>query len=150
MVVEVTRYPNAIAALESAGWSSEASTSVERLNLEQLTTAGFETWPTALSTLQKLGVFEIKSMRRGRVDRFWVDAAKASSMLDASWAEKYQVRVSSRLLPIGCAYNDHMVLLLAEDGRVFGSYDDFLALLGENVFAAIELFLTNGEVEEIA
>ena len=146
----MTRYPNAKAALERAGWSSEVSTAVDRLNLEQLTAAGFATWPGAVSALQNLGVFEIEFTRRGRVDRFWVDAAKASSLLDASRVDKYEVRVASRLIPIGCAYNEHMVLLLAEDGRVFGSYDDFLALLGENVFAAIELFLTNGEVEEIA
>jgi hypothetical protein len=65
------------------------------------------------------------------------NAVRAARLMSADKSRTYEVRVGERLTPVGTAASSHVVLMVAESGRVYGAYDAFLARYGETVDAAI-------------
>ncbi|WP_433391397.1 SUKH-3 domain-containing protein [Micromonospora sp. KLBMP9576] len=66
-----------------------------------------------------------------------LDAVRATGAANPSRVHDYERRVGQRLAPVGLAASNHVVLMVAPSGQVFGGYDDFLALYGEDGKAAI-------------
>lgn len=139
-------YDTARAYLDSAGWDPLGA--AREFNVGRIHEAGYRTWPAALAVLSHLAGIVVEFTRNGRSDNLWVDPERACAMVFRNWVDDYESRVGSALLPIGFAYDDHMLLLLSEDGRVFGAFDEFLAWLGNDELAAVELLVTNGEIHE--
>lgn len=77
----------------------------------------------------------------GDVDTAWFDATKAVLDRDKGRVDTYSTRIAARMVPVGCALSDHLLVLLAEDGRFFGGYDDFLTELASDPIDLVESFI---------
>ena len=61
----------------------------------------------------------------------------------------YANRIQKALIPIGSAYRDHFVLLMANDNCVYGGYDNYLCKIGDSGFDAIEAIILDRKFIEI-
>lgn len=102
-----------------------------------LVAAGYSTWPELTALLLEFSGISIPFKRHGRNDTVWFDAERAVSWADPASVHEYETRVGTQLAPIGYAYHDHMLLLAAEDGRVVGAYDDYVAEVGASPIEAV-------------
>lgn len=74
----------------------------------------------------------------GAFDTCHFHAEWAASTIDLDTIREYEVRTGSRLSVVGEAFSDHMVLVMDDDGRLFGGYDDLLLKFGETPADAID------------
>ena len=51
--------------------------------------------------------------------------------------DDYELRIGKPLCLVGTAYRDYFVLMMSDDGNVYGAYDDFLCKIGDSGLAAI-------------
>ena len=65
----------------------------------------------------------------------------AVEFTDPLWVDDYSNRVGMPLLPVGYGLNDHLMILVASDGSIYGGFDDFFQRFGEDVPAAIEAIM---------
>lgn len=61
----------------------------------------------------------------------------------------YAIRIQKSLIPIGSAYRDHLVLLMADDNSVYGGYDTYLCKIGDSGTDAIEAMILDRNFTEI-
>ncbi len=61
----------------------------------------------------------------------------------------YARRVGKKLCLIGSAYREHMVLMMSEDGYVYGGYDDFLCEISNTGLGSIEAIIYDYDFIEI-
>ncbi len=61
----------------------------------------------------------------------------------------YSQRIGKELCLIGSAYRDHMVLMMSEDGYVYGGYDNFLCKISNTGLGAIEAIIYDRDFIEI-
>lgn len=78
------------------------------------------------------------------------------SFLDATRLEvperingSYALRIGKGLCLIGSAYREHMILMMSEDGYVYGGYDDFLCKIANSPLEAIEAIIDDKDFLEI-
>jgi len=103
--------------------------------------------------LEEFGNLRIDIHREGTgPDFFHFDAVKAANDVDPSWIKKnYSERLNGdQLCVIGQAFSNHLTLMMAEDGKVYGGYDDFLTFLGDTGYQAIENICKGEKGSEIA
>lgn len=53
----------------------------------------------------------------------------------------YEPRIGKKVCLIGSAYRDHFILMMADDGSVYGGYDSFLCKIADNGYEAIEAII---------
>ena len=73
----------------------------------------------------------------GRPDSCVLDAVEATGAIFESTVRSYEQRVLENLCPVGLAASRHLVLLISPSGRVYGGYDSFLGLYGEDGYQAV-------------
>lgn len=120
---------DATRALEDAGWRADRRVLIDS-DVSALENDGYETWPEAEDFLREFSRLIVSFQRRGKQDTVWFDAAKAAALSWKDWVDDYSGRAGLRLLPVGFAHRDHLLVMLGEDGRFFGGYDDYFAELG--------------------
>ncbi|MFY1651158.1 SUKH-3 domain-containing protein [Solwaraspora sp. WMMB762] len=74
----------------------------------------------------------LKHVVVGGFDECVLDAVRATGAVSPTRLHGYEGRVGQRLAPVGLAASNHVILMVAVSGQIFGAYDDFLALYGEN------------------
>ena len=124
-------------ALEAAGWSAERDVDVAP-HESALRSAGYAVWPSLLNLIREFAGLTVRFERNGRPDTAWFDPARAVRWADAQSVKAYEDRIHRRLAPVGYGYHDHMLLLASEAGQIFGTFDDFLADLGNSPVQAVE------------
>ncbi len=127
-------------ALKQAGWTparlidtTEAEDVYER--------AGYSVFDLGKEFLGRFGGLEIEFVRYGELDRIWFLAARTVEFTDPLWVDDYSNRAGMPLLPVGYGLNDHLMILVASDGSVYGGFDDFFQRFGDDVPAAIEAIM---------
>jgi hypothetical protein len=91
--------------------------------------------------LEEFGNLKIAINRESiGTDFFHFDVVKAMNDFDPRWIkENYSRRLNgTQLCVIGQAFSNHLTLMMSEDGKVYGGFDDFLTLLGGDGRQAIE------------
>lgn len=63
--------------------------------------------------------------------------------------EVYEERVGKKLCIVGTAYREHLILLMSEDGFVYGASDDFLCFFSNTGEGAIESIVMDFDVEVV-
>jgi hypothetical protein len=126
--------------LRDAGWTSDRRIEVAE-QVDALRAAGFETWNALADHLASFDglTFEETSVTRDVV----LDARRAASEADPFWTLRYAGVSGVRLAPVGFAYRGHLTLLLAEDGRFFGGYDDWFGTVGDDFESALSALLND-------
>ena len=78
---------------------------------------------------------------------FDVDALGTDLVPEAS--EEYSERVGLPLIPIGKAYNGHLLLMIDENGALYGAYDNFLTELGDDFEDGLNAIFQRRKTPEI-
>jgi hypothetical protein len=135
--------PDGLDLLLAAGWSSERATDVHgaRQALEQ---EGYSVSREIERHLSNVDGVSIDIEHQGRPDRIWFDAAKAVDMTWKYQVDQYEEVAKVPLVPFGYAFSDHLALLLSEDGRVYGAFDDYFELLGNSIPSAVGNLVQRG------
>lgn len=129
--------PMTVRALLDAGWRPGRRVN-STPSVEALQTAGYSVWPDLRPFIEQFGDLTVHITRNGRPDAFWFDPSRAIRLSFRSWVEEYEGRVGSPLVPVGYAHHDHLLVLVAADGRWFGGYDDVFGLLGQDAADALD------------
>lgn len=61
----------------------------------------------------------------------------------------YEPRIKKKLCIIGSAYREHFILLMDEDGSVYGGFDTYFVKIAPSGYLAIEAIILDKEFEEI-
>ncbi|MCE3605158.1 SUKH-3 domain-containing protein [Massilia sp. P8910] len=121
--------------LRKMGWTEHRAADPAPF-LACLVAEGYALFPIVRPFLQRFGGLggDMPAYRvAGAFDRIDFQPAHAISCTCRAQVTEYEARVHEKLVPIGMAYNRHMTLLLSQSGRLFGGYDDFLCLIGNDV-----------------
>lgn len=125
--------------LEDSGWFNGRHISVEAAILAWR--AGGHTPTVAaidfVAEFDGISFAYPRSVSVGGMDNCSLDAIAATRAIFSSVVREYEVRVSETLCPVGRAASAHITLLVGNSGRVYGGYDRFLAVYGEDGHDAI-------------
>ncbi|HEX9511353.1 MAG TPA: SUKH-3 domain-containing protein [Puia sp.] len=90
------------------------------------------------------------NLKNGINDDITLDFDKADELVYPERIhEDYQPRIGKKSCIIGTAYREHYVLIMDEDGMVYGGYDNYLVKIGDSGIDALEAIITNRKSIEI-
>jgi len=134
--------------LTQAGWSEDRS--IDTADYERaIIAAGLPLHMSVVEFVRKFGNLKVEfpvkvpdgpnwDAIRGGKEWFLVDPIKAIADCSAEWFKYYSDRAGTALCPIGEAHRGHAILLMAEDGTVYGGYDDEFWEEGKSGIEALE------------
>lgn len=123
-------------ALQLAGWTPDRHVPITK-ELAALEGDGHPVFPALVEFLVSYSGLSLAVDDGDRQDAIWFSAARACAGIAPGWVLDYSARARIRLAPVGECYREHLTLLLGEDGRVFGGYDNEFGRLGDTVLAAL-------------
>jgi hypothetical protein len=104
--------------------------------------AGFHFWNGLVRFFEEYSGLTIRSPRDSR--EVWIDFSTAIRVSDPDWIKAYEDRASRKLAPIG-GYS-HMTLCIAEDGAIYGGYDNEFGRIGSDICEAVDSLLNRPPV----
>lgn len=137
--------------LVDAGWSASRHIDIQQY-VEALNEDGYKISEKAKNFLVEFGGLEISHQAYRfphEIENTHFDPLRAISGICRERVQIYEERTGENLVTIGEGYNEHLVLLISESGKIFGAYDDFLTCLGDNIFEALEAICQSKETSEI-
>ncbi|MDQ1817396.1 SUKH-3 domain-containing protein [Massilia sp. CCM 9210] len=137
--------------LRKMGWTEHRAVDPAPF-LACLVADGYELFPKARPFFQRFGGLggDMPAYRvAGAFDRIDFHPAHAISCTCREQVSAYEARVHQKLVVIGMAYNSHMTLLLSDTGRMYGGYDDFLCLIGNDVHDGITNLFGRRQMPEV-
>lgn len=126
--------------LKEAGWTPERSKDTS-LFRRKLTDDGYSYPECVDEFLKSFGGLELRQPAfrvPNAYDTLHFDPFQASYRTFRERIETYEKRVGEPLTIIGEAYNGYLVLVMTPTGKVYGGYDNFLAIYGKDYEEAIE------------
>jgi len=139
---EVMKESEAERELRNAGWFHGRNVEIGS-ELDAYQRAGYETFPALSSFLREYGGICLLISHAGRPDEIWFSASRACSLIDTQWVREYSIRAGVAVVPIGAAYRDHLAIMLGENERIFGGYDNEFGLVGVDIQSAVSNLLEN-------
>jgi hypothetical protein len=137
--------------LLKAGWNENRK--LDKNRLEQLIIQnGYDILPKVLDFLMVFEGIVIRfiNLKNGISDDITIDFVKATQLESSDRIfQDYQLRIRRKLCIIGTAYREHFVLIMDEDGKVYGGYDNYLVKIADTGIGAIESIVNNEKFIEI-
>lgn len=137
--------------LTQAGWSETRKVDSSKL-IKQITENSYDVLPKALQFLEEFDGLKIKftNFKNGQMDDITLDFNKATELeFPERIHEDYEPRIGKKLCAIGTAYRDHFILVMDEDGKVYGGYSDYLVKIADTGIDAIEAIVSNKQFIQI-
>jgi hypothetical protein len=134
--------------LREAGWTPGRSLDAQRIE-ETYRRAGFDPSRAAIEFMRRFGDLSLTYIEpRGRQDgcEFMLKDAVAGK---PHWLWDHERVIGARLTPIGWAHWRHYKIMMTEDGRIFGAYDDFIVLVGNDGHDAINALCEGRKLEHV-
>jgi len=69
------------------------------------------------------------------------DPIEAINGRDMYWLKYYEEITKTPLNPIGVTCNDHLILVIDSEGKIYGGFDDYFKKLGDNEEEAMKSFM---------
>jgi len=136
---------------KNGGWFPGRN--VRNQNLEEkIASEGFLVFDKVLEFLSEFeGLsFSFFNKRNKSMDDF---SFVLDRVLEIEFPEKvvkrYMPRIGEKLSVIGTCYREHFVLFLSDSGKMYGAYDHYLTLMGENAYVAINNIVYDYDFIEI-
>jgi hypothetical protein len=134
--------------LTQAGWSEERSIDTGECE-RAIISAGLPLHLTVVEFVRKFGGLKVEfpvlvpdgsrwDANRDGKEWFLIDPIKAIADCSGEWFKYYSDRAGKALCPIGEAHRGHATLLMAEDGTVYGGYDEEFWEEGKSGIEALE------------
>ena len=142
--------PVTLAVLSGAGWHVGRKVSQPKYRAF-LSSEGYAWFPAVATFLEEFGDLTLSFKREdGSADTLNFEACEAA-IVGPWWIQNdYARRIGEvQFCVIGRAYTNHLLLFMAESGRVYGGFDDYLCFIAPTGIEAIEVICTNQPVKEI-
>jgi hypothetical protein len=117
--------------LRRAGWHPERAEDVSAVR-SLLESRGYVVSEKIILFLREFDGISINFAHNKRMDEIRFDARYAISQADPEWISYYEGRTKTSLVPIGYSNYGHMMLMQSDEGRFYGSFDEFLCALGSD------------------
>ena len=113
--------------------------------------AGFEVTPTLREFVAKYEGLRFKhpSSKTDGIGTAHLRALDLDDDLDPEAVGGYTDTVGSKMIPIGEAYNGHVMLMIDEKGRLYEAYDLHFALLGGDLEDGLNAIFEQRDVQTI-
>ena len=137
--------------LRRAGWTPGLAVDTTSFK-ELLTQAGFVAHDPALSFLREFGGLRIEyphARVADMTDEMHFEISIVVKHVVPNDVDAYSRVIGRMLCPIGEASRGYLVLMMDEQGAVYGAYDDFFAEVGKSGHAAIERLCSGKELKSI-
>lgn len=138
--------------LLKAGWNSERSLNKEEI-IEKLSIEGYSVFKEVVDFLASFEGIEVNffNKKSKKIDDFNFCLERAFNLeVPERLMEDYLPRIQKqKICPIGTAYRDHFILIMDDNGIVYGAYDDFLVKIGNSYFEAINAIISDQEFIKI-
>lgn len=130
--------------LTDGGWDETRSVDISPY-VEVLQAEGYDVNSFARDFLTKFGGLELMQPAfrvENKLEKLHFNPIIASDRTFRDHVEAYEERVNESLVIIGEALNGHFLLMMSDTGKVYGSYDKYLTILGNDYSEALDsLFL---------
>lgn len=130
--------PRAETCLKAAGWHRNriwAGLEAARSDVEA---QRHRMSGVAFGFLKEFGGLLILHPSLGETDtKTAFDPVEGARQLPLEWLWEYERRAGSPLSVVGEAFDGHMAMLIADDGRVFLAYDDEFQCIGDDALDAL-------------
>jgi hypothetical protein len=129
-----------IECLKKSGWNSSRNIDIT-IYEEALKIEGYKLSESIIEFLKQFGGMEIivPAFRRpDDFDKIFIDPIKAINGIYRGNVIGYEERTGESMVVIGETYDEQLVLLMSETGKIYAAFDHFLTKLGDNVYEAIE------------
>ncbi|MGW4400238.1 SUKH-3 domain-containing protein [Amycolatopsis nivea] len=139
-----------IELLTKAGWTPGREVDVSGY-VHALERAGIEVFPGAIEFLREYSGLSVHWTRSsGFPGDLQLSVARLIENFDPRWVAIYADRAGTELVPVGEASRGHLLVLVGEDGRWFGGFDDAFGELGDDFLSCLdELILNNKFIREL-
>jgi hypothetical protein len=137
--------------LRRAGWTPGSIVDITTFEA-LLTEAGFCAHDAALTFLREFGGLRIQyphAKLAGMTDDMHFDPSIIVKHVVSDDVDAYGKVIGRKLCPIGEAARGYLVLMMDEQGAVYGAYDDFFAEVADSGPAAIESLCSGKELKSI-
>jgi hypothetical protein len=120
-------------ALREAGFPRDRTPNPELI--ERARSSGFEPTGSFVAFLAMYEGLRIlhPSLSAPTFEAMHLDIKELGIDFDPATVEEYSERTGLALIPIGEAYNGHLLLAMDQHGALYGAYDRYLTKLGENI-----------------
>jgi hypothetical protein len=135
-VIVAKEMTSADQVMKDAGWYAGRATDINE-DLAVRAKAGYHLSAAGAAVLSEVSGLVFRIVRNGRPDSIWFDARKAITWTTPETVRALERQLEGRLVPVGYAYRDHLLLLVSEAGRLVATYDDYTADLGASPRGAI-------------
>ncbi|MDE9534635.1 SUKH-3 domain-containing protein [Xenorhabdus bovienii] len=129
----------------------------EELNLTDcvnfLESEGYQLFPLYLDFIKKYG--GIKGCHSAYKDNLAkpknfhtspINAAKTAFM---GWIKEYEDRIGCQLVIFGESSNGYIILMLGDNGKIYGGFDDLLYQYGDDISSGLDVLINGKELLEI-
>lgn len=150
MTIEDLR-PRTVRYLRAAGWDSNRRLDTAPV-IAAMTREGYTVFPVVndfLATFGNLSLSYPHYRNPTLTDRCHFDAALAAQNVFTEHVSYWSDRIGAPLCPVGEAFNDHMTVLMAQNGAVYGGFEETLVKLGNSGYEALNTLCEGGEPESI-
>ena len=137
--------------LRRAGWTPGSVVDTNSFE-ELLTRAGFVAHDAALTFLREFGGLTIQHPHAkvaDMTDDMHFDLSIVVKHVVPADVDAYGKVIGRKLCPIGEAARGYLMLMMDEQGAVYGGYDDFFVEVAESGHAAIEALCSGKELKSI-
>lgn len=126
--------------LYAGGWTEDRLLPSNSF-IEKLTQAGYKPHAAALEVLQRFGGLKFSHVDSdGYRWNFHFDIDRTIAICDIEDIEDYGNCIGTILCPVGEIDNGHLLLTVANDGRIFSYFNPFICFDGINYSDAIERY----------
>ncbi|MCL2141886.1 MAG: SUKH-3 domain-containing protein [Methanimicrococcus sp.] len=138
--------------MEKYGWNPKRRIDTAEI-VKILSDEGYQLNKYALEVIEQFGNLELEHPSykiKNQTEKLHFNPLKACEGIYREKVEEYESRIGESLVVIGEAYNEHLTLMVSDNGSIYGGYDDFLVRLGNSIEDALETIYYSKEVEEIS
>ncbi len=121
--------------LEKFGWSSDRNINIKPYK-KVLEEEGYQVHESVVKCLQSYGGMKIWVNDRKDADDIQIDPIVATETIYAERVtEEYNLEAGKNLCVIGLYHRGHMVVMMDDEGAVYGGYDEHFSHLGNSLEA---------------
>ncbi|MBO9702124.1 MAG: SUKH-3 domain-containing protein [Sporocytophaga sp.] len=137
--------------LSNGGWTPERRLD-KNVIIKMIEKENYDAFPKVVEFLQSFEGLSFKFLNKRSLKEDNFDFCFDRSIeleVPERLNEDYEPRIGKKLCLIGTAYRDYMVLMMAEDGFVYGGYDNFLVEIADSGIKAIEGIIKDYDFKRI-
>ncbi|MDR2493102.1 MAG: SUKH-3 domain-containing protein [Coriobacteriales bacterium] len=137
--------------LDDAGWGENRRVDTSAY-LDRLQEEGYVVSPFVEEFLARFGGLELLQPlynRENKFEKLHFDPLRTCDIVFRDEVEESEHKAGESLVVVGMAYNEYFVLMLSESGKMYGAYDNFLALVGNTYEEVLDTMFLYKEMPEV-